>query len=309
MNQKKNKYFLISMVKNEADIIESFVRYHLNIFDGIVILDNKSTDNTWIILEKLKKEGLPLTIIQDDSLEFIKGKKTTKMLYETLNRYNPDIIFILDADEFLVSSNHQDHPRDFIDQLTQVKVYYLQRENYYPHYTDNMGELFVPRRITYKSNENPAPKVVFTKEIMNRYPINVRQGNHGILPKEKSLQRETLRKIKIAHYSIRSDDHFKSKAVIGWIANLSRHDRTEGASRRWAKWFEKIKNKPNFTLNHMLAKKKLYHHPINLSFCKDLEIRYTKKDEVCFMRNFLSYCELLAIEQARLRNELLNKKK
>ncbi|WP_209125688.1 glycosyltransferase family 2 protein [Alkalihalobacillus sp. BA299] len=309
MSQKENKYFLISMVKNEADIIESFVRYHLKIFDGIVILDNKSTDNTFNILEKLRSEGLPLTVIQDESLEFIKGKKTTKILYDTLQKFNPDIIFLLDADEFLVSSNNKDHPRTFIDQLKQEKVYYLQRENYFPHSSDNLNELFVPKRITYKSNENPAPKVVFTKEVIKKYPINIRQGNHGVLPKENSLNRETLKNLKIAHFSIRSDDHFKSKAIIGWLANLSRHDRKERASRRWKKWFNRIKEQPNISLNDILSKRQLQHQPINLSFCQDIKIKYTKKDEVCFMKNFLNYCELLAIEQSKLRSELLKKKK
>ena len=39
MNTNK-KIFSISMVKNEMDIIESFVRYNANIFDGMIILDN-----------------------------------------------------------------------------------------------------------------------------------------------------------------------------------------------------------------------------------------------------------------------------
>ena len=45
------KIFSISMVKNEMDIIESFVRYNANILDGMIILDNKSTDDTVKILE------------------------------------------------------------------------------------------------------------------------------------------------------------------------------------------------------------------------------------------------------------------
>ena len=33
------KIFTITMVKNEMDIIESFIRYNLNIVDGMIILD------------------------------------------------------------------------------------------------------------------------------------------------------------------------------------------------------------------------------------------------------------------------------
>ena len=48
------------MVKNEMDIIESFVRYNVNYLDGMIILDNGSTDNTLNILKSLKNEGLPI---------------------------------------------------------------------------------------------------------------------------------------------------------------------------------------------------------------------------------------------------------
>ena len=68
------------MVKNEADIIESFVRYNLNILDGMIILDNCSSDNTLEILNLLKKEGLNLYIIKDDDMDFDQTIKTNKLL-------------------------------------------------------------------------------------------------------------------------------------------------------------------------------------------------------------------------------------
>jgi len=58
----KLKLVSISMVKNEEDIIESFVRYNLNIFDEMILLDNGSSDNTLNILNSLKRENLPIYI-------------------------------------------------------------------------------------------------------------------------------------------------------------------------------------------------------------------------------------------------------
>ena len=65
------KILSISMVKNEEDIIESFVRYNINIFDGIIILDNGSTDDTLKILKQLQKEGLSLIILEDKDRNII----------------------------------------------------------------------------------------------------------------------------------------------------------------------------------------------------------------------------------------------
>ncbi|MDD6127049.1 MAG: glycosyltransferase family 2 protein [Veillonellaceae bacterium] len=58
------KIVAISMVKNEMDIIESFVRHTLGFADLLIVADHKSTDRTREILESLQAEGLPL-IIED----------------------------------------------------------------------------------------------------------------------------------------------------------------------------------------------------------------------------------------------------
>ncbi len=52
------------MVKNEMDIIESFVRHTLGFADLLIVADHKSTDRTREILESLQAEGLPLIIME-----------------------------------------------------------------------------------------------------------------------------------------------------------------------------------------------------------------------------------------------------
>ena len=47
------KIYSLSVVKNEAAIIESFVRYNHNIFDGMLIVDHNSYDDTLNILNSL----------------------------------------------------------------------------------------------------------------------------------------------------------------------------------------------------------------------------------------------------------------
>jgi hypothetical protein len=36
------RLFAVSMVRNEADVLEAWIRYHLQMFDGIVIADHGS---------------------------------------------------------------------------------------------------------------------------------------------------------------------------------------------------------------------------------------------------------------------------
>ena len=54
-------------VRNEADIVEAFVRHNLVLLDGIAIVDHASVDATPDILRALKDEGLPIFLARDES--------------------------------------------------------------------------------------------------------------------------------------------------------------------------------------------------------------------------------------------------
>ena len=50
------KLISISMVRNENDVIESFVRHNLELMDEMHIIDHGSSDGTREILIQLKKK-------------------------------------------------------------------------------------------------------------------------------------------------------------------------------------------------------------------------------------------------------------
>ncbi len=64
------KLWGVAMARDEADIIEAFVRHNLSVLDGLSIIDHGSTDGTGEILASLAKEGLKLTVGHDPSVEF-----------------------------------------------------------------------------------------------------------------------------------------------------------------------------------------------------------------------------------------------
>ena len=53
---------VVSMVRNEADVIESFVRHCLSFADFIFVVDHMSVDDTGDILKALMQEGLPVMV-------------------------------------------------------------------------------------------------------------------------------------------------------------------------------------------------------------------------------------------------------
>lgn len=297
--------YCLCMIKNEADIIESYLRYHLHIFDGIVMLDNGSTDRTLEIVKRMQKEGCKIVIKHDDALAFTQGDKTTELIGYTFKHFAPDFIFPLDVDEFLTAPASPDNPRQIIDRLQTGKIYYLERDyTYFPIHIDEK-ELFIPKRITYASPiKDYWPKVVVSGEIWETYSPVISGGNHDLLFDKQEVELEILAPLKIRHFPYRSLEQVKSKIAVGWINTLASYSYNVGHNYHWQALFEKLKHN-NFNLSiEDILKHNEVHVPMDFSFCRSLDLKYTGPNEVNAVRNLLNYTEALATryrEQVKLR--------
>ena len=92
------KIKVLTMVKNEEDIIEYWINYHGTIFGyrNLYVIDNYSDDGTYEKLLKYKKVGVKISR-HDDYRK--KGDLMTQMIKQN-NIY--DIAIPLDIDEFIV---------------------------------------------------------------------------------------------------------------------------------------------------------------------------------------------------------------
>jgi len=310
------KIFSISMVKNEADIIESFVRYNTNIMDGMIILDNGSTDNTLEILKQLKNEGLPIIIFEDTDRDYEQATKMNKLLIKAVNEFKADVVVPLDADEFIISSK-QGNPRDIIEQIESQTFYYVKWRTFVPDFTKN--EEFVPARITSAREDNLENfyKVIIPKELVKKYDVKLTMGNHGLTFDSrydeviKSVFNENLR---IAHFPIRSKEQTISKITVGWIYSLSRLKRIEGQGFHQQIIFNKLKeNKEvlneniidfakSYALTEELKEVQIKETPLDLSFCKNIKIKYTPQ-KVEYISNILEGSEWLALSYLNYKKE------
>jgi len=321
-NRKKGLGFTI--VINEEDIIESFVRYHSNILDGMVIWDIGSADRTPDILDKMEKEGLPIYIFRESAGDTVDSERIPKLLQHTIEKFNPDFIFPLDADEFLFSSKNQ-HPRSLINNLDLNKVYYFKSITYVPKSSDNTGEGFIPKRIqhAYAEEYEEYYKVGLSKEKIIKHNIRFNIGNHDIQVRQNTedlLFKEIHPDLKIGHFPIRSSEQIMSKVMIGWINNLSRSDRIPGEAFHWENFYNKIKKDSKLfkkDFQKIVAEylfddegdvHKIFYRPVDLSFCKDTTIKYTNPDGIDPLRNLLENCEALALQHAKLEKKLIEHK-
>ncbi|MDN4620956.1 glycosyltransferase family 2 protein [Paenibacillus sp. PsM32] len=320
---KALKIFAITMIKNEADIIESFIRYHDNIFDGIVILDNGSTDNTLNIINSLIIEGYPLYLFEDNTVQYNQSEKMNKLMATTLELYSPDIILPLDADEFVTSTN-KGNPRKILESLDRSKVHYIKWKTYIPSLLDQEDEIFVPKRIINFRDESLEKfyKVIITSKIIENYQVQLTMGNHSItIPKNINKVPETieLKDIKLAHFPVRTLNQIISKSVVGWMNYLTTPDRENTAGKQWEDLYIKFKKNniidkadiielgKNYAVfnnqsNHSIIN--TFEDPVDISFCKKTDIEYTSMTEINPMKNILNNIEVIIKNYVNVMTEL-----
>src|ERR1700682_4151340 len=83
-----------TMVRNEADIVETFVRHNLTKLDGLLVVDHGSIDGTSQILEALVREGLPLWVERDERPALLQSEIMTRCVRNAFER-GADFVFAL----------------------------------------------------------------------------------------------------------------------------------------------------------------------------------------------------------------------
>ena len=95
------KIAAVTMVKNESDIIELFIKINSRFFDDIYILDHGSTDQTAKIIKLMKQKGYNLFYTLLDDKIYNQSKITTQAVRQIAKNKMYDYIMPIDADEFI----------------------------------------------------------------------------------------------------------------------------------------------------------------------------------------------------------------
>ena len=91
----------IACVRNEADVIEMWARYNLQLIDELHVVDNLSVDRTRWVLQQLQAEGLALHIHECDDPSHQQGVLMSRVARAVAQRPEVDCVVPLDADELL----------------------------------------------------------------------------------------------------------------------------------------------------------------------------------------------------------------
>ena len=209
------------MVKNEEDVIESFVRHTLQFADFHLICDHMSTDRTREILNLLKSEGLPIEIFSFDRLEFALREVITNLLHIAIENYDAGIIIPLDADEFVikVDGNSQDL-RQLLQNLPTDQIWNSQILDYRLTNPDQDQDKFLlSRPIKHGDNTclHPFYKIIIGREFALKHDVQILQGNHGVelsdgrILTDQDISNDLTDFIRHSHFHARSANQMISK--------------------------------------------------------------------------------------------------
>jgi len=213
----------ISVIKNEADILETFVRHNLGFVDALAILDNASSDRSRDILVRLMREGLPLIVIDDPDPAHRQSEKLTGLAMTVAGYFDPDWVIPLDADEF-IRPMEQKSLTELLADLPEGSVGQMGWVTYAPTPDDDPSAANVLERITHhRIAEKPQYyKVIIPRSILGAGEFIIDFGNHAVRHRNGSYPypHYVLRDLALAHVPIRSSEQILAKAFVSWLANL-----------------------------------------------------------------------------------------
>jgi hypothetical protein len=215
----------ISMIRNDADIVEPFVRHALRVLDHLFIIVHCPQDGTDEILSALHAEGLPMTLVFDGEPAFLQGERLTWLAREAFAAFRPDYVFPLDADEFIVPRARAaieealaPLPPDAVAARIRLRTFVMTSE-------DPADEPNPLRRIRFRPrNEPKVGKIVLTPAFAADPMLVIDHGNHGLLrfgALARHLALPWVPQLALAHYPVRSAAQLMNKTILGYLAHLA----------------------------------------------------------------------------------------
>lgn len=233
----------IAIVKNEEDIIESFIRYNLEILDQLCIVDNGSVDGTTNIIEALIGEGYHVELMREPG-EFNQFGIMNDMLKRlAAGEFGkpPDVIIPLDADEFLVAERGI-NPRVIIDDLDLDGIHLVHWLSFIPECAEPCYGFIPYCMMQCRDDEYEQVDKVILPCSMIKDGLVLVNGNHDVFS-QNEIPKFRCNQLRIAHYPVRDQYQFATKCVLGYFNRLATKTYVKGRSRHIENAFYEIRNR------------------------------------------------------------------
>lgn len=232
------KLVAVSVVKNEADIIEAFVRHTRAWVDEHLIFDHDSTDGTRQILRELVREGFPLQLYTGDAVANLQQSRSNHLARLAFTERAANWVLPLDADEFLVARDRAALESTFANGPTDQPASLLLR-NYSPTTTDDAAEVNPVLRIRHRQHGAGSTCKVFVPRVLGlREDVAAGKGNHALYQQSQHVPARALTDASLAHFALRSPHQQVLRVLTAELQKLSRGKAHEGLDTHYRLGFQ-----------------------------------------------------------------------
>jgi hypothetical protein len=304
------KIAAVSVVKDECDIIELFIRLNAPFLDHHYIVDDGSSDTTVQILNLLKAEGYPLSIRSDFAPEQRQRFQSTEAIKEAIKTRYYDWWINLDADEFILGDRatlEGDLAKTPSEHCASIRW-----QTYVPFHdgTDwNLHRDFKPR----VSEPHPGTKVI----IPGKAAPHIMQvsGHHYVQVNGHSIHQTDV-SLRLAHVPVRSSAQLVSKAIIGSHKLSLVPDRKPFEGFHWDRMADEARQSGyRLTLEQLQAMAYSYSLPSRIPVVhecfetprigsEEVLVRYKELTSIPLLRRFDAYAKLLCSELSKVKNNV-----
>jgi hypothetical protein len=310
------RLFGVAMVRDEADVIEAFVRHNLSLLDGLAVIDHGSFDGTSVILAKLQAEGLALRVVPDGDAAFFQSRRMTEVARETLQRENADFVFALDADEFLKIESRARLERALavMPPGLHALAHWL---TYVPDDFEAEDGAFGPGHLWWrlKRERHAVHKIIVSRGLLTQPDAYITDGNHLVSlpgaerpPPHARLPSDV---VACAHCPVRSREQLEGKVVVGYLADLAAQAPGREFAHHWGDLYKELRAGATFTperlreiaCNYTLPRAKwrpvdqveLVEDPVSLA----VELRYRAGTAPDTLRRVMHFTETLIAHRSQ----------
>ncbi len=298
------KLVAVSVVKNEADIIEAFVRHTGTWVDHHLVFDHDSTDGTREILAELVREGWPLALFTDDVLANLQHVRSNALARLAFDQQGADWVVPLDADEFLCAPNRT----AFESALAAVptgQAGTLAMRNYVPTPADDPREANPVLRLRHRRpGDSTTVKLVIPRSLGTDPGVTAGKGNHALYRGTAPLPASQLPSAWLAHFSLRSPHQQLMRVLTAELQKLARGRAHEGLDVHYRLGFQLLGEDPDrFFSTVVEPADSLTLEPVSY-LGGPLRHSLALTDLARTARALVSFLEKLAISHGRLTDQL-----
>lgn len=241
-----------TMLRNEADVVEAFVRHNLGVLDGLSVVDHGSTDGTSEILAALVREGLPVDVRRDEGVAYLQSETMSAATREAFHRHAADFVFALDADEFLKVPS-----RALLEQVLAGLPTGMHAAMHWQTYVPDFNAPsaanapFLARQ-RLAQERHGLHKVIVGRSFAEDGNAVLGPGNHLVLPNAGHSPsaspvrhaRVSAEVVALAHLPVRSARQLTNKIIVGWLAHCAARRSDPDLAFHWRELYEEITTSP-----------------------------------------------------------------